>query len=162
MLRRLGLVLLCSCALLLPACNNTPATQTSATSAPATIPTPVSKEKGVVTGVLLSTASGEKKPIANAPLYLGDVLKANTGMEAMVKIDRNVSPKADVDAQGNFVFTDVPAGRYGLMLDTPRGTLLLNNPDPNAKSKNMIIEVKGGDTVNLGNLEYDLDLTFDK
>lgn len=162
MLRRFGLALLCSCVLLLPACTNTPATQSSATSAPATVPTPASKEKGVVTGVLLSTSSGEKKPIANAPLYLGNVLKANTGMEAMVSIDRNVSPKADVDSQGNFVFTDVPAGRYGLMLDTPRGTILLNNPDPSAKTKNMIIEVKGGDTVNLGNLEYDIDVTFSK
>jgi hypothetical protein len=116
------------------------------------VPTPSTGEVGVVTGQLLRLEDGETEGMDDAVLYLGGIIQADEGLE-LVELDKQVAPMAETDALGNFVFTDVPPERYGLMYDTPRGTLLLKNPET---SQDMIIEVTGGEVISLGELPYEL------
>jgi hypothetical protein len=120
-----------------------------------TVPAPASDQVGVVTGKIFrrDTGSTENKPFA-AELFLGKVLSSTQGEEGLVELDTNTSPKAQLDAQGVFVFTDVPPGKYGLFLNTPQGALLLNQP---ADGSAMVVEVTGGQTVDMGELSYELE-----
>lgn len=166
MLKRVLHVFACIGIVLLTACANQPGAITSAVAptpvaATAGVPAPASNSVGVVSGTLIAIRkSGSKDPLAKAPLYLGSVMKSDAGVEGLVRLNRDIAPKTSVDPQGNFAFSNVPPGRYGLMLDTPRGTLLLSNPAD--ATKDMIIEIKGGDSVVLGRLEYPFDVPFDK
>lgn len=149
-------------ALLLAGCAGqaAPSNTTNATSgAPAAAaPTPSSDKVGTVTGKLLnSNKQSTAKPMAEAPLYLGTILKSQAGAEGLVQLVRENAPKTTVDAQGNFVFTNVPPGRYGLMLDTPRGAILLNKP---VTGENMVADVSGGQVFDFGELTYNIDVQF--
>lgn len=120
------------------------------------VPTPASTDVGTVTGILLKVQQdGGTKPFAGLPVYLGSILKSEQGKEGLVELDKAKAPHATVDAQGNFVFTDVKPGRYGLMIDTPRGAVLLNDP---SNGGNFIVQVDGGKVQNLGELKYDIPL----
>lgn len=119
-------------------------------------PTPASSDVGTVTGKILKIQTdGGTKPFTGLPVYLGSVLKSEQGKEGLVELDKAKAPHATVDAQGNFVFTDVKPGRYGLMMDTPRGAILLNDP---SSGGNFIIEADGGKVKDLGELKYDIPL----
>lgn len=149
-------------ALLLTSCAGqaAPPNTTNATNAApaAAVPTPSSDQVGTVTGKLLnSNNQSAAKPMAKAPIYLGTILKSQTGTEGLVQLVKESAPKAVVDAQGNFVFTNVPPGRYGLMLDTPRGAILLNKP---VTGESMVADVKGGQTFDFGELQYSIDIDF--
>jgi len=128
-------------------------------SAPAAgIPSPASDQVGIVTGKLLNKKPQDTlKPLRGAPIYLGKVLKSQQGVEGMVELAKETAPKATVDAQGQFVFTDVPPGHYGLMLDTPLGAILLNKP---VTGDSMVADVVGGKTFDFGELHYELDIDF--
>jgi hypothetical protein len=91
--------------------------------------------------------------VAGFYLYLGDILQNNEGAESLVELDRENSPKARLNAMGEFVFVDVPPGRYGLMLDLVRGAVLLNDPDDGS---DMIVEIQGGQVMDLGEMAYPL------
>lgn len=119
------------------------------------VPTPASAQVGTVTGQLLLIKDGTNVPFEGIPLYLGSVITSDQGVEGMVKLAKSTAPKVLTDAQGNFAFTDVSPGKYGLMLDTPRGAVLLNQPPAGT---NMVVEVQGGDTISLGELPYDIEL----
>lgn len=126
-------------------------------SNPIVVPQPASADVGVTTGTLYRLDEGKRVPMSGALLYLGTLLKNSEGAEAMVQLDRTIAPKAITNGLGQFVFTDLPPGRYGLMFDAIEGVLLLNDPDD---SSDMIIEVTGGQINDLGELAYllpDLD-----
>lgn len=120
-----------------------------------TVPVPSSDQVGVVTGKLLRLEQGssEGSPFP-ADLYLGKVLSSSQGEAGLVELDQSTAPKALIDGQGTFVFNDVPTGNYGLMLNTPRGAVLLNKP---SDASAMVVEVKGGQVTDLGELKYDLE-----
>lgn len=123
-------------------------------SEPITIPQPSSSSVGVVHGSLFqSTDGGQRVPVAGYSLYLGEILKTSEGVEGLVSLDPSTAPVAQVNGLGQFVFTDVPPGRYGLMLETgvKGGQLLLNDP---TSGGDFIIEIVGGDTKDLGELAY--------
>lgn len=123
------------------------------------VPTPASGDVGIVAGKLLKVLEGGgTKPFANLPLYLGTVLKSEQGVEGLVELTKSKAPSTKADAEGNFAFTDVKPGRYGLMIDTPRGAVLLNQP---SDGKSMIIEIVGGQTDDLGEMKYDIPLDLD-
>ncbi|HEU5014465.1 MAG TPA: hypothetical protein VFT66_18215 [Roseiflexaceae bacterium] len=171
-MRRISLFLLCALLFVLTGCAdqvavpNTASQSSTATSNTDTQgaastqdipnPTPSSDKVGTVSGRVVSvTEKHGRKPITGFSVYLGNILKSEKGVEGLVELDKGSAPSAKLDAQGNFAFTDVPPGRYGLMLDTPQGAILLNTP---ATGKSMIVEVQGGKSVNLGELQYPLDI----
>lgn len=138
--------------------NSPPSTTNNSTAPTPELPIPASNEAGVVIGKLMNSRNqSEAKPMAEAPIYLGTILKSETGAEGLVQLVKESAPKAIVDAQGNFVFNNVPPGRYGLMLDTPRGAILLNKP---VTGESMIAAVSAGQTFDFGELRYDLDIEF--
>jgi hypothetical protein len=120
---------------------------------PIVVPTPSSGEVGVVAGTLYRVdEGGNRVPYPAATIYLGTVT-ASGGVDAMVALDRTTAPAAITNGLGQFAFADVPPGRYGLMLQSLEGALLLNNPDDGG---DMVIEVAGGQTVEMGELAYPL------
>lgn len=122
---------------------------------PAIVQTPASDQVGTVTGRLTRLQSkAPPEPLAGAPLYLGTILKNPDGQDRMVELSRDTAPKTNTDAEGRFVFTDVKPGRYGLMLDAPFGTLLLNHPQ---NGGDLVLDVAGGKVLDIGDLEYLLD-----
>ncbi len=136
-----------------PGPGGEPATPTIDTS-PLVVPQPASDQVGVVTGTLYRVdEAGQREPLRGATLYLGTIIKAADGTEAMAQMDRATSPKALTNGLGQFAFVDVPPERYGLMLDTIQGTLLLNDP---ATGGDFVVEVAGGQTIELGELAYPL------
>lgn len=120
---------------------------------PIVVPQPASNEVGVVSGTLYRLdEAGKRIPYAAGTIYLGTVTESG-GVEAMVALDRNVAPTTVTNGLGQFVFADVPPGRYGLMLQAFEGPLLLNNPQD---ATDMLIEVTGGQVVEMGDLAYPL------
>lgn len=123
-------------------------------SEPIVVPEPSSADVGVAHGKLFRiTDSGEREPLAGYNVYLGNILRNNQGDESLVQLDRGTAPRAQLNALGEFVFVDVPAGRYGLMLDMVRGAVLLNDPDDGS---DLIIEIQGGQVIDLGEMAYPL------
>lgn len=152
-------ITLASCANQTPeVTSNTATVQTTVASQSLADAQPSSSQVGVVTGTIIGIREdGKKKGIANAPLYLGDLLKNDQGVEMMGSLDKGTAPKVTADAQGNFIFADVPPGRYSFWLDTPQGALMLNAP--NGKD-NLIVEVTGGKKAELGDLVFELDIDY--
>lgn len=131
-----------------------PALDPSISMEPVVVPEPSSAEVGVVHGTLFRTVEGaERIPVAGYYIYLAPTITSTDGVEGMVQLNINTAPRAELNGLGQFVFTDVPPGRYGLMLDSgiKGGALLLNDPQDGG---NFIIEITGGDTQDLGELAY--------
>jgi len=133
-----------------PAPGNEPPAPTVSME-PIIVPQPASGEVGITTGTLYRIDGENRIPITNATLYLGALLQTAEGVDAMVQMDRNVAPKTITNGLGQFLFLDLPPGRYGLMLDAIEGALLLNQPDDGT---DLIIEVTGGQVNDLGELAY--------
>lgn len=117
-------------------------------------PTPSADQVGTVTGQLIRLSKGQPsaEPL-ELRLYLGTIYLAENGKEALVGANRETSPLAITDLQGNFTFTNILPGRYGLMIDTPDGLLLLNEPKSGG---DLVVTVKAGEAFQLGRLEYEL------
>jgi hypothetical protein len=108
---------------------------------------------GVVTGKLFRLPSPDNtstEPLSRLHIYLAELIKTKEGMQ-LASLSKDTAPTATVDAKGTFAFADVPPGRYGLMLDTPQGVILLNQPESGG---DLIVEVQGGKVVDLGDLKY--------
>jgi hypothetical protein len=127
-------------------------TQTSLLATPTTVlpPTPSSSEVGTVVGFLLE-GSDDPRPVTGAILYLGEVVRLADGTPAMAKLNRQSAPSTQTDANGRFVFTDVSAGQRTLFLDLVTRAVNLGHPPAGG---DLIIDVKGGKTVDLGKLVY--------
>jgi len=95
-------------------------------------------------------------PVRGAILYLGKAIKANDGRVLMIAFDKSTAPKAETDIAGKFMFTDVPDDYYGLILDLITSSIVLHDP---VTKRELLIEVKSGDVVDLGQLIYQ-DLPF--
>ncbi len=128
-----------------PEPQEAPTISVEATNGP--IPEPKS-DSGVVTGLLLI----ERAPATNAILYLAAVSKDDQGVERIASYDRASSPRAYVDPNGRFVFADIPAGKYGLILDIVIDAYLLHDPDNNDQ---FLFTVTNGETTELGELDYE-------
>ncbi len=124
-------------------------TQGPALTDPAVTPDP---NQGVVRGVLMVRKGGTAQPVASQTLYLAEILKDDAGVERAASVDRQTSPRTMTNAEGHFVFVNVPPGRYGLVLDTVVDSYLLNDP---ASGGSLLVETTAGQEVALGELVYD-------
>jgi hypothetical protein len=105
-----------------------------------------------VTGVLQVGTREEPQPAKNALLYLAETLKDSTGIDSFAALDRIHSPRTVADDQGRFVFSNVPPGNYGLILDVITNSYLLMKP---GSEEALLIEVSAEQQVDLGTLLYD-------
>jgi hypothetical protein len=153
------LVVLTGCAGETPTSTPAPAATASVAATPtrqaAVVVTPATDQVGTVTGTLIRLQpNAGATPFTDADIYLGNILKSTEGQEGLVAVDKATSPKAVIDAQGRFVFSNIAPGRYGLMLDTPLGIILLHQPETGG---DLIVEVAGGKVLDLGELKYKFD-----
>jgi len=105
-----------------------------------------------VTGVLQVGTREESQPAKNALLYLAETIKDSTGSDSFAALDRIRSPRTVADDQGRFVFSNVPPGNYGLVLDVITNSYLLMKP---GSEEALLIEVTAEQQVDLGTLLYD-------
>ncbi len=120
-----------------------PSLSPSATSVPGT---------SRVTGVLLVKINGKSQPAKAALLYLAGTIKDSAGKDSFAALDRIHSPRTETDDHGRFVFSNVPPGNYGLILDVITNSYLLMKP---GSQEPLIVEVSTGQQVDLGTLLYD-------
>lgn len=113
------------------------------------IPSPTSNESGVVTGFLY-IRDEETKPARGAILYLGEVILEN-GLPTVSSLNKQIAPHTQVSQVGQFIFNNVPPGQYTLIYDIVTASFVLNSP----AGGDLIINVEGGDIVDLGNLQYE-------
>lgn len=107
---------------------------------------------GQLVGVIRIRDGETSHPARGIILYLGEVLKDNTGQERAASIDRVHSPRAITDEQGRFMFSNVPPRRYGLFLDTIQAVYLLPKPDA---EDSLLVEIRADNQVELGLMLYD-------
>ena len=105
-----------------------------------------------VGGILLLGDSDNKRPVGGAILYLGETVADTNGQENLVAMDRVSSPRTITNDQGQFVFTDVPAGTYGLILDQINTSYILLQP---GSTRAILVDVEGDQPVNMGELLFD-------
>lgn len=128
----------------------------SPVSGPRAVPTPSTKDKGTVAGVLIRDVPGQApRPYVDVTLYLGSLIRNSASTPGLAGLDKATAPKAITDNSGAFVFTDVPTGTYALILDTPLSSFILHEP---GTGNPMLIEVRGGEIKDMGELRYDLAL----
>lgn len=111
-----------------------------------------SADAGVVSGILLLDSGEEAEPVSSTILSLAEVLTDSQGRERAASYDRINSPATTTDEQGRFVFTNIPPGTYGLVLDTVMNSYLLLQP---GTQRAMTITVEAGEIVDLGELIYE-------
>lgn len=117
------------------------------------LPTPSTSNTGTVGGIALRQTAGQPSyPLNGGALFLAEV-QYYDNKPVMGVLDENTAPRAVVDERGFFVFTDVPPGKYVLIYATPMGSVVLNNPQTGT---DMIIEIEGGEVIDLGELRYDI------
>jgi hypothetical protein len=121
---------------------------TAVDSGPLVVPT-ATAESGVVTGVFSNNTNEDSVAVtlAGRTLFLAKVLTNAEGVAGLVEMDRASAPSAELNANGEFAFTDVAPGSYGVMLDTVQGPQLLNDP---ATGNSIVIEVVAGQVLDLG------------
>lgn len=109
------------------------------------IPTP-GKDSGVVYGKIVSAATG-RAPEAN--IYLSRNLTAGEpDLPPMISFSYQTNPRAQVDDDGNFYFSDVPVGVYAITIWThPLDTLFIETEDG---QDYLWVEVKAGETLDMG------------
>jgi hypothetical protein len=119
------------------------------TGASLSIPDP-KPDSAVIVGIL----SENGKPLANATIYLADVLQDDdTGEFQVASYSRETSPRATVDQNGQFVFADIKPGKYSLIVDNFSTYFSLFEPADSEKP--LIFSVEPGKTTDLGALDYE-------
>jgi hypothetical protein len=102
---------------------------------------------GIVEGQLLLNSI----PLAGINLYLADFLKDANGKEYVASVSIQNSPFAVTDAEGKFRFVNVPANRYGLVIEDGTQSFILLPPKGDG---DLIAEVQDQKIFDLGKLDY--------
>lgn len=114
---------------------------------PGPIPQPSS-----TTGVIVGTIKVNNEPVPNLTVYLAEVLTDDVGIERVASYDRINSPRAFTNETGQFVFSNIEPGKYGLVLDTVISAYLLHKPQEETA---LIIAVEAGQQTDVEMLNYD-------
>lgn len=102
---------------------------------------------GAVQGILLLKG----KPVVDVTIYLGNIVADDTGRELVAGYDRTSLMRASTDENGYFKVYNVPAGRYGLILDLVTQAYLMDTPDG---TQSILLTVMNGKITDLGVLDY--------
>ena len=103
-------------------------------------------------GVVVGMIQVNKEPIPNLTIYLAEVLIDGEGQERVASYDRVNSPRAFTNEEGQFVFSNIQPGNYGLVLDTVLSSYLLHLPQEDVA---LIITVEAGEATSIELLNYD-------
>lgn len=114
---------------------------------PSIIPTPIAS-KGTVVGTLVSTIPG--KSLTGLSLYFGTLLPLTPGPDHLISMDLVNSPNTFIRDDGRFIAENIPPGEYVLILWTPHESRYIF--DPNKSDEELIVEVVGGQIVDLGKI----------
>jgi hypothetical protein len=96
-------------------------------------------------------SGGGSDPVGDTLLSLGKVLENDQGTPMMAQLDSTTKLRCKTDANGRFIFLDVPAGRYVLVSDRLVQAYMLNDPKSGA---NLIITADPDQVIDLGILIY--------
>jgi hypothetical protein len=125
-----------------------------AVASTAMLPTPVSTNTATVGGIILRETPGQPlQGLTSGRLFLAPVHKDSSGRPLMAGFDKNRDPQTMAMNDGQFIFKGVSVGVYALVFDSPAGTVVLKNPKT---GEDLLIEVKGGEVINLGELRYSI------
>lgn len=102
---------------------------------------------GTVKGVMLL----KNVPVKDVTLYLARIIKDSQGRELAAGYERDSTLRSYSDQNGNFEIVNVPAGRYGLILDLVSTAYLLHDPGDQGS---LIFTIDAGKTTDLGSLNY--------
>ena len=111
------------------------------------IPTP---ENGtsVLSGQMLTPGIGGKPYVGD--LYLANLLHPNeSNQPPLIKFSEAQNPKAKVNSEGLFFFTDIEPGEYALIVYSLGGTYIISDSD----GQTMFITVEADSVVDLGIIE---------
>ncbi|MCC6165595.1 MAG: hypothetical protein IT329_00065 [Caldilineaceae bacterium] len=108
---------------------------------------------GAVTGVLLVRSEQGEVPVAGMIIAVADALTSteNAGAIAAFRYRAQESPQTNTGENGFFVISNVPPGRYGLVLDLVATSYILRKPGVN---EDLVITVEPDAQVDLGPLVY--------
>ncbi len=115
----------------------------------AEVPTP-GTDTGTVVGYIL-TNKASPTPAGTVLLALARVIPGPDGTPMVASFNRNEAPHALTDANGRFVFSEVPPGQYALILDRISDAFMLNHPD---SGEDFIVAVAAGEETDLGEIIY--------
>jgi hypothetical protein len=96
---------------------------------------------GTVQGVLARGMGGD--------LYLAKLLPDDEF--PLFELEMEVSPKAIMSEMGEFIFINVPPGRYGLVFWTPLNSSLINDPRTDTT---LVISVEADKPINMGEIDF--------
>lgn len=114
---------------------------------PSIFPTQIAS-MGTVVGKLVSDPPGSS--LAGLALYLGSILPLTPGPDHLITLDLVNSPKTSILEDGRFVVENILPGEYVLIIWTPHDSRYV--PDPNNPEQEFIVEVVGGQIVDIGTL----------
>ena len=105
---------------------------------------------GVVTGRLLRLSADSEPYIAD--LYLGVAIPADQSeFDPIISFSQESDPKAIQNLiSGEFLFTNISPGTYALVIWTPIGSNIIQEP---GSDKFLLIEVMDGELLDLGTIE---------
>jgi len=112
------------------------------------IPTPSAPDKCTITGVLL--VSPGPQPVKRTLLALANVIEAN-GTPIVASMDSLNPPRTLTDDNGRFIFVEVTADTYTLILDKITESFLLSHP---TSGEDILITCEAGQVIDLGELAY--------
>jgi len=115
------------------------------------IPTP-GVGKATVTGILKQVSGTGSDPVRDTLLSLGQVLQNEQGTPVMGQVDSATKLRTPTDANGRFLFVDVPAGKYVLVDDHLVQAFMLKDPKTGG---DLIIVANPNQVVDLGMLVYE-------
>jgi hypothetical protein len=113
------------------------------TPTPLVIPPP-GDETGVVTGRLVIAESDDPY---YATLYLaGTIAPSDPDYPPLIGFSEQTDPKAVQDENGVFLFVDVPPGEYALLIWSPVGNVVIEDPEIDDY---MLFNVEAGEVLDL-------------
>jgi len=109
------------------------------------IPTP-SVVTGVINGRIL--IKGTNEPYLNSLLLLGEISKPDKeGYPPLIGYSLESNPRGTQSTNGDFYFSNIMPGEYGIVLWSPMSTFLLSNFET---GETILITVTAGEITDLG------------